>query len=118
MRPATADAATASPLDHSVDAEGRFWEHADALSTGPYGNGPVVAVIHPPADQSVHLLRSPVGQVSPFRWLAEHAAWAPQERMRRLAFAPDWLGSHGWAYLGPVPVIPDKPRARSRKEKS
>lgn len=105
MRPATTEEAAADPLNHSIDDKGRVWHHPDPLSRGGYHKPTVEALPHPPAAGSAHVLRSPTGVQGQFAWRADlgpDGAWEPVDRMRRLAYTGDHLGSMGWSYLRPL----------------
>jgi len=55
-----------------------------------------------PPDGSRHLLATPGGAARfEFTWLAAHRAWSRAGGIRH-AFTAEYLGSHGWTYVGPV----------------
>lgn len=56
-------------------------------------------------DATVHLLQPPKGaHPVRMRWIARERAWEADNGRhgRRMAFTANYLGSHGWEYVGPA----------------
>jgi hypothetical protein len=123
MRRSTPEEAAADPLNHACTAQG-YWHYgpAERLPLGSVGRTPALPVVGRPPDGSLHLLRAPQGgEPLTFKWLSDHEAWGvhpPGFKGRRMAFAPAYLGSQGWNYIGPVPAGPETRAPRARKEKT
>lgn len=119
-KPATAEAAFAAPLTHSVAGDGKFVDYGSSPSLGGYIGLPVLAIPHPPSEGSAHELRAAIGSTAGFRW-AEGVWWPVSLTMLRLAFTPEWLGSRGWSYVGAITedeTIQDDPSAGAEDKPS
>lgn len=104
MRESSEERALSDPLSHSVDAEGRYWDHGGAPSLGAHQAQPVEAMPHPPGEGTLHELLSGSGARALFQW-AQGAWHVAAERMSRMAYSPAWLASRGWRYERAV--VPD-----------
>lgn len=125
MRVSEAPRAKAEPLTHSVDAEGRHWNHGCPASFGGHALPPVQTRPHPPADGTGHVLRAFGGTEAVFAWERPQSdsegIWVPRERMARMAFTPEHLGSLGWTYVRPYagdPSEPEKPAPPRRSQRA
>lgn len=78
---------------------------SEALPLGPLS----AYAAYPPrpvVDGSQHALQSPRNGLHVFTWREQGAVWLPRDQTRshRLGFTADYLGSHGWRYVGPYPL--------------
>lgn len=80
-----------------------FVVHGQPLPKGAQRT--VCAPAKAPDNDSLHFLLPPGGGPHlAFRWIADEKAWTHwnrghmMRRARRMAFSPEYLGSHGWRY--------------------
>jgi len=98
----TAERASASPTTHAL-VPGRGWVEygpGEVLQYGPRAKNRCASK-QPPANGSWHTLKSPGGNRLNFSWHAAERAWVRHGGIR-MAFAAEYLSSHGWTYVGPV----------------
>lgn len=99
MITAKRDAALIAPTDHVFIKGMGYFKCQDRLVKG-VGKKSCTAASYP-ADGSAHVLLTPAGTPLEFVWHTRTGSWM-RDGGTRMAFTPDYLGSHGWTYSGPV----------------